>query len=282
MPELIGWLLDLFEDPGGGVVVWLLGENGRRYRLHRDFPVIFYAAGPAPRLRQLWQHLQGQPVPVQLSRQERRDLFQPDPVTVLAIQVEHPADQPPLFQQLARLFPDLTWYDADLPLSLRFAALYRTFALGRCRVIIDEGGTVLELSVLDSPWDLDPPPVPLRVLTLEPDADPFHTAPAAVGFTCGRSSYRVPLAPARAFLVNLRSVLEAYDPDLILTAWGDTWLLPELLKRSQESGLPLPLNREANREIASRPERTYFAYGQVIHRGQQLHLFVRWHIDLYN
>ncbi len=282
MPELTGWLLDLFDEPGGGIALWLLGEDGKRYRLHQDFPVTFYAAGPAPRLRQLWQHLQGQPVPVRLSRDERRDLFRPNPVTVLAIQVEHPADQPPLFQQLARLFPDLTWYDADLHLSLRFAAQCRAFALGRCRVIVDAGGRMQGLSMLNSPWELDPPPVPLRVLTLEPDTDPFHTAPAAVGFTYSRSSYRVRLAPARAFLVNLRSVLEAYDPDLILTAWGDTWLLPELLKRSLENGLPLPLNREANREIVQRPERTYFAYGQVIHRGQQLHLLGRWHIDIYN
>jgi DNA polymerase-2 len=282
MPELAGWLLDLFEEPGGGIVVWLLGEDGRRHRLHQDFPVTFYAAGPAPRLRQLWQYLQRQPVPVGLGRDERRDLFQPDPVTVLAIRAEHPADQPPLFQLLARLFPDLTWYDADLHLSLRYAALHGTFGLARCRVTADADGRLRELSVLDSPWDLDPPPAPLRVLTLEPDCDPFHAAPGAVSCTYGRSSYRVPLEPVRAFLVNLRSVLERYDPDLILTAWGDTWLLPELLRLAQETGLPLPLNREAAREIVQRPERTYFAYGQVIHRGRQLHLFGRWHIDIYN
>jgi DNA polymerase-2 len=282
MPALTGWLLDLFDEPGGGIVVWLLGEDGQRHRLTQDFPVTFYAAGPAPRLRQLWQHLQAQPVPLRLAREERRDLFRPDPVTVLAIRAEHPADQPPLFQQLARLFPDLTWYDADLHLSLRYAALHGTFGLARCRAMTDEGGKLLDLSVLDSPWELDPPPAPLRVLTLEPDADPFHAAPAAVRFTHGRGSYRVPLEPRRAFLVNLRAVLASYDPDLILTAWGDTWLLPELLRLSQEAGLPLPLNREAEREIVRRPERTYFAYGQVIHRGQQLHVFGRWHIDIYN
>ncbi len=101
MPELTGWLLDLFDEPGGGIVLWVLGEDGQRHRLHQDFPVSFHAAGPAPRLRQLWQHLQAQPVPVVLSRQERCDLFQPEPVTVLSIQVLHPADQTPLFLRLA-------------------------------------------------------------------------------------------------------------------------------------------------------------------------------------
>ena len=282
MSALHGWLLDLFDEPGGGVVLWLLGEDGQRHRLHQDFPVTFYAAGPSPRLRQLWQHLLAQPVPVQLGREERRDLFRPDPVTVLSIRVERPADQPPLFQQLARLFPDLTWYDADLHLSLRYAARHGTFGLARCRAEADADGRLLDLTVVDSPWDLDPPPAPLKVLTLEPDCDPFHAAPKAVTFTHGRGSYRVPLEPVRAFLVNLRSVLETCDPDLILTAWGDTWLLPRLLELSKETGLPLPLNREPGRALLQRPERTYFAYGQVIHRGQQLHLFGRWHIDIYN
>jgi DNA polymerase-2 len=120
------------------------------------------------------------------------------------------------------------------------------------------------------------------VLSLEPDVDPFHASPSSVLLSYGRSSYRLRLVPARAFLVNLRAVLERYDPDLILTAWGDTWLLPELLRLAGESDLRLPLNREADRAIVPRPERTYFAYGQVIHRGQQLHLFGRWHIDRYN
>src|SRR5271157_2054160 len=282
MPELTGWLLDLFDEPGGGVVLWLLGEDGRRHRLHQDFPVTFYAAGPAPRLRQLWHCLQRQPLPVSLSRDERRDLFQPDPVTVLAIRVERPADQPPLFQQLAHLFPDLTWYDADLHLSLRYAALHGTFGLARCRAEVAADGRLRDLFVLDSPWDLDPPPAPLRVLTLEPDSDPFHATPTAVSFTYGHNSYRVSLEPRRAFMINLRAVLESYDPDLVLTAWGDTWLLPELLRLAQATGLPLPLNREPNREIVQRPERTYFAYGQVIHLGQHMHLFGRWHIDVYN
>src|SRR3989337_3085700 len=49
--EITGWLLDLFASPGGGVVLWLLGEDGLRQRLHQPFPVTFYAAGPAPRPR---------------------------------------------------------------------------------------------------------------------------------------------------------------------------------------------------------------------------------------
>src|SRR4030067_586908 len=117
--EVTGWLLDLFADPDGGVVLWLLGEDGLPQRLHQPFPATFYAAGPAPRLRALWRFLQSQSVPVRLARTERRRLFAEQPLTVLSIQVAPPLAQARLFRQVARAFPDLAYFAAQLPLTLR-------------------------------------------------------------------------------------------------------------------------------------------------------------------
>ena len=43
MLETYGWLLDLYDDVHDGLVVWLVGVDGRRHRLHQPFPVTFYA-----------------------------------------------------------------------------------------------------------------------------------------------------------------------------------------------------------------------------------------------
>src|SRR4030042_3586420 len=137
MPEHVGWLLDVYACPQGGLALWLLGEDGGRHCLHQDFPVTFYASGPDERLRQLWKYLQAQEVALELQRAERRDLFQPQPLTVLAVQVQQPAEQPRLFYQAAGAFPDLTFYDADIPPALRHAAQYATFPLVHCRVQVD-------------------------------------------------------------------------------------------------------------------------------------------------
>jgi DNA polymerase-2 len=51
---------------------------------------------------------------------------------------------------------------------------------------------------------------------------------------------------------------------------------------SRECGISLPLNRDKGRSVAHRKEHTYFSYGRVIHRGQQFHLFGRWHVDSCN
>lgn len=279
MTELSGWLLDLYAQPQGGLSLWLLGEDGQRHHLRQDFPVTFFAAGPPPRLRQLWRYLRSQPEPVTLARAERRDLFQPQPVTLLSIQAAQPAAQLHLFWRAAQAFPDLTFYDADLPLSLRHAACYGTFPLARCRVEADAGGRIQALETLDSPWELDPQSPPLRMLALEPDVDPFHAQPSHLVIRSPRASYCLSLEHPRPLLHNLRAILSEHDPDILLTNWGDTWLLPRLLELSQHWRIPLPLNRDPGLDILRKAERTYFSYGQVIHRGCQVHLFGRWHID---
>jgi DNA polymerase-2 len=280
--ELTGWLLDLFADPQDGVILWLLGDDGKRHRLLQDFPITFYAAGPAVRLRELWRFLEQQPIPVTLSRCERRDLFQPQPLTVLAVQVPQPAHQPRLFKRVAKHFPELTYYDADVQLTLRYAAVHRVFPLVRCRVRANDAGQVEEITALDLPWDLDPPHPPLRILDLEPDSDPAHASPTHLSLRFERFTYRLPLTPRRPLLLGLRSIIKRHDPDLLLTSWGDTWLMPHLLELSHQAGMDLHLNRERSLAPLHKPERTYFSYGQVVHQGRQVHLFGRWHIDRYN
>lgn len=88
--------------------------------------------------------------------------------------------------------------------------------------------------------------------------------------------------PPRVILIGLQSTLSLQDPDLLLTAYGDTWLLPYLLKLSGEAGLLLSLNRDADQSTYQKEARSYLAYGQVIYRGPQVQLFGRWHIDIYN
>jgi DNA polymerase-2 len=82
--------------------------------------------------------------------------------------------------------------------------------------------------------------------------------------------------------VNLRALLDSYDPDLLLTNWGDTWLLPLLMQLSEEHALHLPLNRDPQVEVTRRKERWYFSYGQVVYRGEQVLLFGRCHLDGHN
>jgi DNA polymerase-2 len=278
--EWTGWLLDLYTHPQRGVTLWLLCDDGQRRCLHQDFSVTFYAAGPHGRLRELWVYLQGQPEKLKLFRSERRDLFMGS-TTVLAAQTDAPAALPALYRRVTAAFPDLTFYDADLHVALRHAAMYGTFPLARCALEADENGSVQELVVLDSAWHLDPQQPSLRLMTLEPEVDPFHARPERflVQTSRGRTALELD-SPCSLGLLSY--LIKQHDPDLILSAHGDTWLLPLLLELARKQGRPLPFNRDASADITYKQARSYFAYNQVIYRGRQVHLAGRWHLDIHN
>ncbi len=281
MNEYTGWLLDLYPHPERGVALWLLCDNGQRRCLRQDFSVTFYAAGASHRLRELWIFLKQQPLHIGLARTERIDLFTGSTV-VLAASLDSPSALPPLFQMLTKLFPDLTFYDADLHVSLRHAAVYDTFPLARCHVLLDEQDFIREIDVLDSRWELDPAPCPLRILTMETDVDPFHDQPKKILVQGQKNNMSLDLRKEASLLGFLNYLFKQDDPDLIVTSRGDTWLLPLLLKLSNDQNQPLPFNRDPLGGINYRKEKSYFAYNQVIYRGQQIHLAGRLHLDIHN
>ena len=281
MSEYTGWLLELYSHPERGIVLWLLCDDGQRRCFHQDFPVTFYAAGPSHRLRDLWIFLKNQPLQIELSRTERRDLFTGATV-VLSASLASPATLPVLFQTLTQSFPDLAFYDADLHVALRHAAVYGTFPLARCHISVNEQNKIQEINVLDSRLEIDPESPPLRILTLEPDVDPFHSDPKNLLIHSQKNSMVLDLKKEESALGFLSYLLKQDDPDLIVTSHGDTWLLPLLLKLSEKHGRPLSWNRDPHGQINYRKERSYFAYNQVIYRGQQVHLAGRLHLDIHN
>ena len=278
MDEQTGWLLDVYAEPEGGIVLWLLSDDNQRLRLRMDFPITFYAAGDFRLLRQAWIHLRDKNV--KLERVSRRDLFLGERIC-LGVTLSNPSKLPGLFAELSRQFPALDYYDADIPLSLRFIARTDAHLLGRARVTLD-GERMQAIRPLDSPWEIEPKPLPLRILHLSPDVDPASRKPTQLQVRYERNEYRLPLDPVRSLLISLKSDLKRFDPDLILTDYGDTWLFPQLKIWCEETGIPLNPNRDENRDILTRRADSYFAYGQVVYRGAQTHLFGRWHIDRHN
>ncbi len=279
--EYTGWVMDMFAAPRDGLAVWFICQDGRRCRFTRPFPITFYAAGEPFLLRRLHEMFLNRPG-VRIYATRRRDLFLPDLVDVLAVEVRDAALQPRLFQQAEHALPDITYYDADIPISIRAQAELGIFPLAYCVIAADEHNVIQSIRTLDTPWDIDTLQPPVRILSLEPDVNPAHAPPAFIQIRYENHTGRIQLQPERPFLINLASILNSYDPDLLLTNWGDTWLIEYLIKQARKWKIDLPVNREPGREVQHKKERVYFSYGQVIHRGNQVHLFGRLHIDRAN
>ena len=233
-------------------------------------------------MREVWRFIQKHPVAAALERQARRDLFAGQ-LEVLAVRVANAALQPRLFHDVLGRFPALDYYDTDIPLTIRYAAAFGVFPLAFCRITAGDGGDIQAIEALDSPWDIEPPLPPLKVLTMAPDVDPQHAEPRAVIIRQGQDAVRVPVRPFRQLLLSIHANLNRHDPDLIVTRWGDTWLFPYLLEGCEEEEITFfNLNRDRKREPLQRKENSYFTYGQVVYRGRQFHLYGRWHIDQAN
>src|SRR5512145_2194559 len=97
-PELIGWLLSVYADEMDGAVVWLLGEDGKRYRLTQPFKTTFYISGEEVRLKDIREDLQRRDSPPKMTFLTRQDLYK-GMLPVLAVQVENPVAQQKMFQQ---------------------------------------------------------------------------------------------------------------------------------------------------------------------------------------
>jgi DNA polymerase II len=276
MKEYSGWLFDLYTHPRWGIVLWIVGDDKKPHSFTQPFQITFYVSGPFHRLRQLWKFVKDKPV--SLSRTQRDDLHEGSQ-DVLEINLLNPSSFDELFKEVNQRFPDLLYYDVDIPLILRYAAKYGVFPLGRCKVKAKNGWQVSEIIPLDTPWELNPKLPDLRVLQIRPDVNPSHTAPKSLSVYFNKFKYQLSLDDSRKLLFSLNGILQQFDPDVILTSYGDSWLFSYLEGISKETYIPFNPNRDFARSIRRKGEISFYNYGQAHYRSEQVHLFGRWHID---
>lgn len=281
MAALFGWVFDTY-IADGGMTLWVIDADGRAHALHDDFEPAFYVRGPGHELHRVCEMLRRRPA-VTLRRAERIELFLGETIEVLEVRTR-PDRLTPLFRQVTRAFPDLTYYDGDISIPQRYVLHRGVFPLAYCE-IEHHDGRIEGMQALDSPWEIDYRIPPLRVMTLRLTGemrDPArgHRGDLLISFD-GRQ-YCFPRARSRELVLGVRHVLQRYDPDVLISTYGDNYILPRLIDLAQHYGIPLQLNRDARRGVLRKRASSYFSYGRVVFRNEQHLLFGRWHLDCQN
>ena len=278
--EFKGWLLDLYLNQEEGLSLWFISaEDDSRVCFKQHFPVTFYASGPHETLRALWKMLSARSGVLSLSRQQKQDVFEAELVDVMAIEMASPAEQVGVFREIEAIYPDLVYYGADLTISTRYMARYGVFPMALCELEVNENNQIENIRAINDRWDILPELPPLRVLEISPNCDPFREKASALLLRCDRFEQSIPIDPKGDYLQTLNKILEDYNPDILVSNWGDSWLIPFLLKEAEEKGIPLQLNRDTERTVRWQKETTYFSYGHIIYRPEEAHFFGRCHID---
>ena len=283
MNTIFGWLFDVYPS-SDGMTVWVIDPDGRSHHLHDTFTPTFYVQGPREELRAVCQMLRTRGAPVTLRRTERIDLFLDRHIEVLEVGVRIPSLLPRLFHQTAEHRPDLTYYNADLSLPQRYVLQRGIFPLAYCSIDI-EGRRIQHIEALDSPWEIDYPLPPLRTMALRLSGEMQNPGRGYRGdllVEVDGNTFHFPREQSRQLVLGISHLLEHHDPDVLISTFGDNYILPRLLELARHYGIHLPLNRDRERNVLRKSASSYFSYGRVVFRNEQHLLFGRWHLDRQN
>lgn len=279
-----GWLFDAYAQ-GEDVSVWMIDDEGVPHHLHDKLQPSFFVGGSPAELHEVCEWLRGARLSVLLRRAERYDVFAHETLVVLEVQVRIPALYERIIRRVTDTFPDLEFYNADLTIPQVYFYERDLFPLARCEAVVGEADEILEIAAEDTPWDLDYALPPLRTMLLRLEGEcrnPNHgyRAPLEIGYD--DRTYVLRMDDPRDLVRRVREHLIRADPDVILTDWGDSFILPQLMDLAQRYGVDLSFNRDTRRKPHLRPAQSYFSYGRIIYKTASQLLFGRWHIDREN
>lgn len=282
--RLQGWILDLYPSPQG-MVLWLLTPNQTRHKLiDVSFQPAFYVHTQEHALEQL-APLVAARFRVHCRLVERKDIWQANPLRVLEVAVCDPLCFRPAVYFVQRAKPEARLYDSDLMLPTLYCWQKRVFPLARVEAETGKDNQIVALACTDDPWALAYELPPLRIMQLRlaglSHVNPAHGRRGALEVEADGETHVLDDAdiPAAA---NVARLLKRYDPDLLLSEWGDSTIMPLLLRQAEHHRISLNLNRDPGAAVGRSRARSFMSYGRILFKDSSTTLFGRLHVDAAN
>src|SRR5256885_2126930 len=110
--------------------------------------------------------------------------------------------------------------------------------------------------------------------------DPTHGRRAALEIEMDGTCWELETGEPPA--TQFAALLKRHDPDVILSEWGDSTILPLLRQQAERLGSSLPLNRDESAAVQQSRGRSYTSYGRILFKVSSITLFGRIHVDKQN
>ncbi len=268
------------------MTLWLIQPNQNRLRLiDPSFHPRFYVQGTESRLRQLSRTLASR-AHIRCAFAEKFSIWDGQSIRVLEVTVFHPAQFAALARSVRRYDTRFTLYNSDLMLAAIYCWEKKVFPLARVDVEIarQDAPIIRAIECRDDEWALDYELPPLRTLQLRLEGlgqvDPQHGRRGALVAEID-GELQILEDSDEPVARGVERLLRAHDPDLIVTEWGDSTLLPALMRQAQRLGFALSLNRD-RAPVGHSRSRSYMSYGRILYKGSSTTLCGRLHVDLRN
>jgi len=161
----------------------------------------------------------------------------------------------------------------------------KVFPLARIEVEANSEGRIVELECRDDEWKIGYELPPFEVMHVRLGGlsriDPQHGRRAALEIKVDGREFELDESGEPAAMA-FQHMLKRYDPDLILTEYGDSTILPRLRQQAERLKLSLALNRDPDAEIQQSKARSYMSYGRILFKDSATTLFGRLHVDTQN
>ena len=267
------------------MTLWLIDRNQSHYRLTDDFAPAFYVSGTPNGLARLKEAVEKQTADLRACLTERTDLWLNATREVLKISVHSPIDFVSWGRWVHRVDSQLQLYNSDLMVASLYCWEKQLFPLAFVEVEADSEGKIISIECQDSEWTLDYEMPPLKIMQIRlaglSRIDPQHGRHAALEIEMDGTCWELDETgepPSEGFA----RLVKREDPDVILSDWGDSTILPLLSQQAERLKFSLNLNRDSGIPVQRSKPRSYTSYGRILFKASAITLFGRIHVDKQN
>jgi len=289
--QVKGWLLDAYPTQAGEVAVWVISQNGKRIRLTDKFqPSIYVSAAQQGDLDALASRLSNNPKIERLNfAYKYAQVTDAEKSRVLQITLKDCRKIPELTLEILRLGDYLRYelHNCDIQNDRSYFFSHDVFPLAFVDIKVSKNG--LTYTLLDSVESTDYAIPDLHVMRLDVDAvkkgvvNCFDDEISCIRLKeQGKAEVVIDYGDEATKILQMVYAVREFDPDIILTRAGDSYLLPYLIHRAAQNQVldQLVLGRD-NMYLTRHgmQGRTYWSYGHTFYRAGTMRLYGRIHVD---
>lgn len=290
METFQGYLFDIYHSEQK-IYLWIKSDSGE-LRLFFDefYPTIYVNAEPSILQKIVKRFYELDALAEIPTFTEKRLFYENKDISVLKLVISKPQLLPKITNKLFHLYGKYDIYHSDIEISTGYMVEKDIYPLAYIEVNyettknnLNRIRTIRSFTNIEE-MDYKIPDLSKVSLYLEKS----HRIPFSNNALIVKTNsdlYRIPTGDSSQLIHQLNSIFRKYDPDIVLTTYGDQVLFPNIFKASQESHIPTEFDRDKTSTIrrSIQTKGTSFnTYGTIVYRAPSYPLFGRWHIDSRN
>ena len=286
--KLKGWIFDLYPSLPGQMCIWFITENGQRIRLVDKFNYKVYVSGKHADLDLLLSQFSSDS-----SLLSYRFVYKFDDPSQAKLSkvLEFTFKNYKISSFVRRVLQSGKYlrykiHNCDLRPAQYYLYERDLFPLALVEVEIEKSN--LRYNVLESVEKLDYQIPTLKVMKIDLEVDKkkrianFYDPLKKIILSNDNKEILVDSGNEKDKLLDLVDKVRKFDPDVLLTKGGDSFIFPYLTKRATLNGIGTEfiLSRD-NIPLSPKHKkgRTYFSYGRTFYRAPTQRFYGRIHID---